>query len=257
MTLPGYVRELTSSFLELYEKGVITDEVAPGAGDLLRRILDLTESMEHGDIDECARSLDWAAKLRCLIDVTQQEGVKLGDPTTQLLDHDFANTDPERGLFWQLWKRGLVDPLVEMHEVEACLVDGPPDNRGWGRGRLIQKFASMITAVDWSYVDVRLGDSRWGLRLRLEMPLPDSLCRSEFGAILEGVRGVNELEDLLRSHRGIRTKEIDPMDDIRSQLAPVPREDLHTHRFPDTPLRLEKETDRGPEKTNPTPDSAE
>jgi hypothetical protein len=162
--------------------------------------------------------LDWAAKLLYLLDLCQ-EGAELGDATTRLADHDFCNTDRGRGPFWQLWDAGLIDPLVSRADVEACLVDGPADCRGWVRGRLIQRFAPQITNVNWSYVELRRDDWRWGPRLRVEMPRPDWPNRAVFEPILERATSVEELAELLRTIGDGAARQSDPLLDISGQLA--------------------------------------
>lgn len=197
LTLPAYVRDLTASLLQMCEAGLITEDVAPRAQELLPRIVELTRYMEEGSLSRCGRHLDWAAKLLCLLDLSRGDGAALGDAESRLLDHDFANTDPQRGVFWRLWERGLVDPLVQPHEVAACLLDGPERSRGWGRGRLIQKFREEITGVDWSYVELRRPGARSWSRMRVGMPALDTLNRIAFEPLIEAARDVGHLEELL------------------------------------------------------------
>jgi hypothetical protein len=222
MTLPAYVRAVAERLLQMVEGRLITPEVAPQAAELLPCIIELTHYAERGEIAKLARHLDWAAKLMILWGMCQNEGARLGDEATRLADQDYANTDPRRGTFWRLWEQGLIDPLVDRQDVDRCLADGPEESRAWGRGRLIRRFGDRIADADWSYVDLRMSDSRWGPRLRVEMPALDSLCRARFERIIETARDVNHLEELLAGLPGSPARQRDPLADPPQRLLADP-----------------------------------
>jgi len=209
LTLPGYVAELTRALLHMCETGLIPESVAPGARELyLPRILELCGYLEAGELARCAPHLDWAAKLMVLMDLQQREGWDLGDGRMRLADHDYANTDPARGAFWKLWEAGQVDPLVEREAVDACLVEGPPESRDWGRGKLIERFHDDITDVDWSYVELERGEGRWNQRLKIELPVPGSMGRERLGPLLDDCVDADELEERLEAAEASR---VDPL----------------------------------------------
>jgi len=216
-SLPAYVHELSTRLLEMVECGLITEEAAPGARELLPRIVSLAEAAECGRITDCARHLDWAAKLLVLLDVAGEHGGGLGTAAVRLADHDFGNTDPERGAFWRLWRAGRVDPLVTRAELDAHLVDGPPESRGWARGRLLQSFPREVSDVDWDHVELRLSEAQWGRRLKVEMPRPDGTNHASFGPLLDGAGDVAELAERL-DESGEHARRTDPVVDIERQL---------------------------------------
>jgi proteasome accessory factor A len=212
LTLPQFMRELTGRLLEMCESGLITPEVAPEATDMLPRIIELTRYAEEGSIDRCARHLDWAAKLLCLLG----SGQSFEDATTRLIDHDYSNTDPQRGAFWRMWEDGLIDPLIDIDDAVACLKAPPAGTRAWARGKLIERFGDDISDVNWSQVELRRGAGRWGPRLRIEMPELDSLNRGRFEGIIDRAADVAELEDLLEDDQH---RQSDPLDNVTDYLA--------------------------------------
>ena len=212
MTLPQYMRELTERFLKMCESGLITPEVAPEALDILPRIIELTHFLEEGAINRCAQHLDWAAKLLCLLG----SGKSFEDPAARLMDHDYSNTDPQRGAFWRLWEDGLIDPLVDMDDAIACLKGPPADTRAWARGKLIERYSDQTSDVNWSHVEIRRGGGRWGPRLRIEFPELDSLNRGRFEPILERATDVDHLEELLDDEQRGPS---DPLNNVTDYLA--------------------------------------
>lgn len=214
LTLPEYVAELAGTLLKMYEDGLITHETAPDAGDMLSRIVELSRHAAEGSISRCSRHLDWAAKLMCLLGA----GHPWGSPDARLADHDFANTDPERGMLWRLWAEGLVDPLVTMDEARACLTEAPVETRAWARGQLIRNFSEQISDVNWDHVELYRNRDRWGSRLRVDMPLLSGLNRETFGPIIRRARDVRQLEALLREDAAGAARDSDPVMNVARQI---------------------------------------
>ncbi|MBC8875239.1 MAG: proteasome accessory factor PafA2 family protein [Planctomycetes bacterium] len=222
LTLPAYVRELATVLLNMCESGLITDEIAPQATDMLALVIDLANYADEGSIVQCAKNVSWAAKLLWLTQLCSQSSATLGDAETRLADHDFCHTNPERGAFWRLWEEGMVDPMVTIEDAEACLVEGPLESRDWGRGRIIDKFFDQVADVDWGFVDLRSGDGLWSPRLRVELPQLDSLNKQQFETIIRSAVDPEHLSQLLINGTDAETRQTDPVDDITRELAIVP-----------------------------------
>ena len=194
VTLPQFMRKLAETLLEMCEGGLIEDAVAPQAELFLPRIIDLARYAEEGSLIRCATHLDWAAKLVYLLNVDGH----FEDAALRIADHDFANTNQQKGTIWRLWERQLIDPLVDMNDALDSIRNAPAESRDWGRGRIIEQFPNDIAAVDWSYVEL-CGNTGWfSPRLRVEFPRLDSWNRSTFEPIIHSVRNIEELRNALR-----------------------------------------------------------
>jgi len=222
LTLPAYVRELATTLLRMCEDGLIGEDVAPQATEMLPRIVDLASYAEEGSLQQCGRQLDWASKLLCLIHACHQDGLALSDARIRLADHDFSHTDAEYGTVWRLWDAGLVDPLVDRADAVACLAEGPAESRDWGRGRIIDRFFDSVTDVDWSYVDLRVDAQHWSPRLRIEMPSLDSLSKDRCGTLIDTAADAVQLSQRLADRTGSVVRHADPLDDISHQVASGP-----------------------------------
>jgi hypothetical protein len=217
------MHQLTTQLLDMVESGLIGEDVAPEAAHMLPKIIRLAEQAEQGALFECAKHLSWASKLLWLSELANEDGTALNSPTARLADHDFCSTDPDRGALWRLWEAGAVDPLCDLAEAEACLVDGPSTGRDWARGKIIERFYDRVESVDWSYVSLRAQDERWSSRLRIEFPSLESHDRETFQMLLAEAVDPTHLHDLLANFGGTDVQQTNGLDDLTNQLAVVPR----------------------------------
>ncbi|MGD0897922.1 MAG: proteasome accessory factor PafA2 family protein [Thermoguttaceae bacterium] len=218
MTLPQYVRAVSTALLEMVEGGLIGEDVAPEARELLPTIIELTHQLEAGALLRCARHLDWCVKALFLLNLCVERGAAFGDATTRLASFDYTNTNPERGWFWKLWEAGEIDPLVSRDEVDRALAAPPPESRAWGRAMLLRRHYDRIAAVNWDHVDLsRDGTgSRWSPRLKIGLPDLQSLNQEELEPILDQAGDIDDLERLLR--RRTLAAESDPVMELNTQL---------------------------------------
>jgi hypothetical protein len=215
LTLPQYLRELTETLLKMCRANLIPESVAPGAAELLPRIVELTHHAEGGDVLFCAKHLTWAAKLLCLLDLCAQDGVQFGDAVTRLADHDFTNTDPARGTIWPLLEEQRIEPLVGRSAIDACWHDAPRGTRDFVRGRLIRRFHQEITAVDWGTVTLRRAPERWSRQVKIDLPLLDARATAHIARLIERAETVDQLLAGLEPS----ARDSDPVDDVTDRLA--------------------------------------
>lgn len=223
LTLPAYMRELSSVLLRMCEGGLITPYVSPQVAQMLPHLIELTRYAEEGSIMRCAPHLTWAAKLLWLTQLCAG-GATLGDAQTRLADHDFSDTDPEKGTLWRLWKQGLVDPLVALSDAESCMREPPVESRDWGRGKLLSRFFDQVLDVDWSYLELRSAPGRWSPRVRIDMPHLDSLNKQQFTAAMCSTTEPRQLAELLAENGDASAQETNPLDDVPRHLAVIPRD---------------------------------
>ena len=228
LSLPAYVRELATVLLEMCRKGLITDEIAPQATEMLPLVIDLANYAEEGSLMHCAKHLSWASKLLWLTQLCDQNGASFADAEIRLADHDFGHTDPKQGTVWRLWEEGLVDPLINLSDARECLAEGPAESRDWGRGRIIDKFHDYVSDVDWSYISLTSGEDRWSPRLRIDMPHLDSLNKAQFAGLIDAAADPAQLGQVLNAQEAGATQRTDPLDNIHRQLAVVQHVGLGT-----------------------------
>ena len=71
------------------------------------------------DPTECARELDWVAKLRLLEGFRQRENLAWDAARLQLIDLQWSDVRPEKGLYHRLAARGQVERIVDRRRDRA------------------------------------------------------------------------------------------------------------------------------------------
>jgi proteasome accessory factor A len=132
-----------------------------GLSPLEDRALDMWEHCLQGlekDPWSLDRECDWVIKHRLIERYREREGAALTHPKVALLDLQYHDVNTERGLFYKMQRRGLVERTATDEEI-ATAVDQPPQTtRAKLRGDFIRRAKERRRdfTVDW--VHLKLND---------------------------------------------------------------------------------------------------
>jgi proteasome accessory factor A len=104
------------------------------------------------DPRECATELDWVAKLSLLESYRDRDGLDWDDAKLHLIDLQYADLRPEKGLYHRLVRLGRMQRLLDDATVTAAMHDPPEDTRAYFRGRCLDKYPDSIAAASWDSV---------------------------------------------------------------------------------------------------------
>jgi proteasome accessory factor PafA2 len=104
------------------------------------------------DPADCAHELDWVAKLRLLEGFRQRENLSWDAARLQLIDLQWSDVRPEKGLYHRLAERGQVERIVTEAEIERAVEEPPEDTRAYFRGRCLAKYGENVAAASWDSV---------------------------------------------------------------------------------------------------------
>src|SRR5439155_14351935 len=124
--------------------GTDADEIT---ADVLRRWEDVLERLGR-DPMLCAQELDWVAKLRILEGYREREHLEWASPKLQLIDLQYADVRPDKGLYNRLVARGAMQTLFGEDEVRRAMTEPPEDTRAYFRGRCLAKHAPDVGAAN-------------------------------------------------------------------------------------------------------------
>jgi proteasome accessory factor A len=141
-------------YLDLARK-YVEDRLGSDADDQTLDVLARWESVLsrlERDPMLCARELDWVAKLRLLESYRERDGLDWEDPKLQLIDLQYSDIRPDKGLYHRLVALGRMERLLDDAEVADAVHSPPEDTRAYFRGRCLEKYADQIAAASWDSV---------------------------------------------------------------------------------------------------------
>ena len=100
----------------------------------------------------CAAELDWVAKLRLLQGFRDREQLPWDAARLQLIDLQWADLRPEKGLYQRLLQRGQVERLLTDEQIDRAVHHPPEDTRAYFRGRCLDKYGAHVAAASWDSV---------------------------------------------------------------------------------------------------------
>jgi proteasome accessory factor A len=127
-----------------------------------KRVIAVWESLlidlESG-YHKVADRLDWAAKLSIMEAYRARDGLDWNDPKLALLDLQFHDIDPDRGLYHRLVRSGRMQRLFSDDEVERAVQKPPEGTRAWFRGEALRRYRSAVVAANWDSLVFDTGES--------------------------------------------------------------------------------------------------
>ena len=146
--------QLQLEYLDLARKYVedrYGSDADPQTLDVLARWESVLDRLER-DPMLLAGELDWVAKLQLLEQYRQRDSLDWDDAKLQLIDLQYSDIRPEKGLYHRLVRLGRMQRLLDDPTVEAAMHDPPTDTRAYFRGRCLEKFAEHVAAASWDSV---------------------------------------------------------------------------------------------------------
>ncbi|MFT4010008.1 MAG: depupylase/deamidase Dop [Nocardioidaceae bacterium] len=152
-------RELTGVQLQLeyldLAKKYVEDRLGSDADDQTTDLLVRWESVLtrlEADPMSLATELDWVAKLKLLEQYRDRDGLEWSDAKLHLIDLQYADIRPDKGLYHRLVKLGKMQRLLTDDQIHDAAHVPPTDTRAYFRGRCLEKYADQIAAASWDSV---------------------------------------------------------------------------------------------------------
>lgn len=127
------------------------DEVDEQTREVMTRWESVLNRLER-DPRECAQELDWVAKLSLLESYRDRDGLDWDDAKLHLIDLQYSDLRPEKGLYHRLVRLGRMERLLDDASITAAMHDPPEDTRAYFRGRCLDKYPDSIAAASWDSV---------------------------------------------------------------------------------------------------------
>src|SRR5690349_5882694 len=148
--------------LEYFEQArkFVEDKYGTDADPQTKDVLDRWESVLgrlEVDAMSLSRELDWVAKLELLEGYRARDGLDWSAPRLQLVDLQYSDVRPDKGLYNRLVARGRMERLLDDDEIERAMTTPPEDTRAYFRGRCLAQYADDVAAASWDSVIFDVG----------------------------------------------------------------------------------------------------
>jgi proteasome accessory factor A len=96
-----------------------------------------------------AASVEWLAKLSLLEGYRQRDGLGWDDARLGLVDLQWADIRPEKGLYHRLLARDRMQRIVDDATIARAATEPPSDTRAYFRGRCVSRFGTDLVGASW------------------------------------------------------------------------------------------------------------
>jgi proteasome accessory factor A len=189
--------QLQAEYLELAQKYVQErwgSDVDDQTADVLSRWESTLDRLER-DPMSCADELDWVAKLKLLQSYRDRDGLDWSDAKLHLIDLQYADVRPEKGLYHRLVAAGRMKTLIADGLVASAVTSPPEDTRAYFRGQCLRRFAESVAAASWDSVIFDLPDHNSLQRVAMTEPLRGT--KEMVGSLMETAESASELFERL------------------------------------------------------------
>ncbi|GAA2014452.1 depupylase/deamidase Dop [Brevibacterium samyangense] len=139
---------------------------------------------------ELRDSVDWIAKLALLEGYRTREGLDWSHPKLALVDVQYHDVRPSKGLFHQLEQAGRIRRLSTPESVATAVTTPPSDTRAYLRGTVVSRFTPDLVSASWDSLILSTGPET-AVRIPMKEPLKGT--EALVGPALAGASDVAEL----------------------------------------------------------------
>jgi proteasome accessory factor PafA2 len=146
--------QVQMEYLELARK-YTQERFAGDVDELTSEVLDRWESTLLTLADDPMRlsgQLDWVTKLQLMEGYRSRDGIGWNHPRLELVDLQYSDVRPDRGLYNRLVTAGRMERLLDEQDVLRAVTEPPEDTRAYFRGRCLQQYPDSVAAASWDSV---------------------------------------------------------------------------------------------------------
>ena len=104
------------------------------------------------DPTTAASSVEWVAKKSILEGYRNRDNLEWGDARLGLVDLQWSDIRPEKGLYYRLLSRDRMARIVDDADIARAVGEPPSDTRAYFRGRCVSTFGKDVVGASWDSV---------------------------------------------------------------------------------------------------------
>jgi proteasome accessory factor A len=149
--------QVQQEYLEAALRYFASRDVDPIVKDVLVRWERVLAKLAQ-DPRQLDREVDWVIKRKLIQEYVSRRRLDWRQPQVQMLDLQYHDIRPDKGLYHLLERRGEVERVVANDEVEEAMVRPPTDTRAYFRGECIRRYPDAVFGVNWDSISFNLGE---------------------------------------------------------------------------------------------------
>lgn len=170
--------DLQEIYLEAAARHCRSRESDADTEDILTRWTSLVGVLKRDPL-EAAASVDWVAKLRLLQAYRDRDGLSWSDARLHLVDLQYSDMRPEKGLYYRLAARGQMERILTDAEIARAVNEPPDDTRAYFRGKCVSRFPHEVVGASWDSIIFELPSRRRLQRIPTREPLRGTRALTE------------------------------------------------------------------------------
>ncbi|PRA13909.1 proteasome accessory factor PafA2 [Arthrobacter sp. MYb211] len=191
--------QIQRSYLEAAESFCAQRDLQdPDTNEILRRWRDILDTLERDPL-EAAAQVDWVAKYKLMKSFTERHSVGFDDARVALMDLQWADLRLDKGLYYRMASRGLIETIFSQAEINAAVDHPPEDTRAYLRGMTLQRYAPYVVAANWDVLSFSVPGARKVSRFHMPEPLAGS--RAQVGELFDAELEIAEFIEQLARRR--------------------------------------------------------
>jgi len=149
--------QIQEDFLEMALAYTSSRSLDPVQKDVLQKWQDVIEALGR-DPMELDGKIDWVIKKRLIERYMSRKSLDWSDPQVQMLDLQYHDSRPDKGLYYLLERQGKVERIVSDEEIQHAVYNPPRDTRAFFRGECLRRYPSEVFGVNWDSISFGLED---------------------------------------------------------------------------------------------------
>ena len=149
--------QLQAEYLEAALRYAATRDIDPIVQDVIEKWQYVIEKLA-GDPMDLHREIDWISKKKLIETFMDRKELDWRDHQVGMLDLQYHDTRPEKGLYFMLERQGRVERIVTDEEIAAAVYNPPKDTRAYFRGECLRRYPAEVFGVNWDSISFGVED---------------------------------------------------------------------------------------------------
>jgi len=149
--------QMQCEYLEMAQAYVARNPADAVTMDVMAKWEHVMDCLQR-DPTELDGQIDWIVKRRLIEGFMERKSLDWQSPQVQMLDLQYHDTRPDKGLYYMLERQGQVERIVTDEEINAAVHTPPGDTRAYFRGECLRRYPGEVFGVNWDSISFGLED---------------------------------------------------------------------------------------------------